>query len=85
MLGRGYVACLLHGDGVAPDEAAAFEMFRRAAGYGMPEGVRAVALCYKYGVGVDKDEQEAARWQEIADENASEERESGLASYPGNF
>lgn len=53
---------LLDGRGVAPDPAAAYRWFSRAAFLGSPDGLNMVGRCHELGWGVPVDHAEAAEW-----------------------
>ena len=64
----------------AEDYAKAVELFRKAADMGLAEAQNWLGLCYKYGVGVEKDIAKAAFWYEKAAAQGHDQalRELGL-------
>jgi TPR repeat protein len=62
---------LLHGTGVAKDEARALELFRRAAGSGHPDGIGMLGYYYSVGLVVEKDDATARGYFETAAEKGS--------------
>jgi TPR repeat protein len=52
--------------GVAPDDAQAAQYFRRAADSGIPLAMTNLAVMYRRGMGVPKDEEEAKRLLQVA-------------------
>lgn len=75
-----------HGWGVAKDEAAAFEYYRRAFEFGWKAAGVAVAECYFNGVGVEKNSALGVEWCEKAFEAGWKwaARELGDRFYEGN-
>jgi TPR repeat protein len=57
-----YAIMLFNGTGVASDEAAAAQLFLRAAGKGNPIAQNRIARLYQSGRGIPPDSIEAAAW-----------------------
>lgn len=64
LIAQYYIAqCYEIGLGTEKNTTKAFQMYRKSAERGLPEGMKDLARCYQKGIGVDKNQEKAYQWQ----------------------
>jgi TPR repeat protein len=81
----GLASCLQSGEGVARNEAEAFEWWRKAAAHGVAEAEFHLGRCFQNGLGTDVNETDAMRCFQAAAEKSlpQAEFETGLCHRHG--